>query len=270
MTTETEGAADAVTEEPPVVEEQPAPEAQTEGSETEADKEGQPKPKKSAKERIDELTAARREAEREAEYWRSKALQPPPQPQPTTPAPEAAPQDKEPDPADYEHGTLDAAFIRDHATYSARRAFQEERARERAEEAQKSANTAWQAKVAAAVEKYPDFQAKLGDGSAWSCTTDMAAAIKESEVGPDLAYHLASNPGEARRIASLSPHSQVRELGKLEAQFTAAQAAQPAKVVTAAPDPGPTVRGLGVTTNRPDDRQSISDWIAAREKQLGR
>jgi hypothetical protein len=254
MTTETEGGADALAEDTtaaPVAE--VTPEAPAEGDQDEtgedttaAADEGQPKPKKSAKERIDELTAARREAERDAEYWRSKALQQPQQQQ--APAPQAAPEeDKEPDPADYEHGDLDARFIRDHATFAANKAFEARMAKMEQERTAREAQTAWQAKEAAAVTKYPDYREKVNVGAErgeWVCTPLMADAIRTSEAGPDVAYHLATNPGEARRIASLDQISQVRELGKLEAKLSAPPAPQ-AKLKTDAPDPPNVVRGNG-------------------------
>jgi hypothetical protein len=253
MTTENEGADVSATEDTtaaPVAEGTPEAPAEGEqdetGEDTTAASEAEaPKPKPTAKERIDELTAKRREAEREAEYWKAKALQP--APQQTAPAPEAAPEDKEPDPADYEHGDLDARFIRDHATFAANKAFEARMAKMEQERTAREAQTAWQAKEAAAVTKYPDYREKVNVGAErgeWVCTPLMADAIRTSEAGPDVAYHLATNPGEARRIASLDQISQVRELGKLEAKLSAPPAPQ-AKLKTDAPDPPNVVRGNG-------------------------
>lgn len=272
MTTETEGADLSATEDAPLIEttDANAPDT-TDGEDTSgedataATDEQAPKPKPTAKDRIDELTAKRREAEREAEYWKAKALQ-----APTTPAtaPQAAPEEQEPNPQDYEHGELDAGFIRDHATFHATKAFEARLEKLNQERSAQAAQTAWQAKEQAALTRLPDYEDKVSRGQ-WACSQDMATAIKESDVGPDLAYHLASNPDEARRIAALSPHSQIREIGRLEAQLTPASRPQ-AKVVTDAPDPSPALKGLGMTTNRPDDRQSMADWLATRNRQLGR
>jgi hypothetical protein len=49
----------------------------------------------------------------------------------------------------------------------------------------------------------------------------MAETIKSSDIGPDLAYWLGSNPKEADRISRLSPLLQAREIGKIEAKITA-------------------------------------------------
>lgn len=56
--------------------------------------------------------------------------------------------------------------------------------------------------------------------------------IVDSEVGPHLLHHLASNSDVADRIADLSPLRQLVELGKLEDVVKA-----PAKRVSNAPDP---------------------------------
>src|SRR4029434_2460073 len=45
-------------------------------------------------------------------------------------------------------------------------------------------------------------------------------AIVESELGPQLLYHLATHTDEAERIAELPELRQIAELGKLETQLT--------------------------------------------------
>jgi len=277
MSTENETADTSAAEAAPVIDQTAAdaPEVTTEGADdqsgedtTAAPDAEAPKPKPTAKDRIDELTAKRREAEREAEYWKAKALQAPTTP---APAPQATPEEQEPDPADYEHGEMDAGFIRDHATFHATKAFEERLAKLNRERAEASAQTAWQAKEEAAQTKYPDYREKVVDGAArqaWDCTQDMATAIRESDLGPDLAYHLATNPGEARRIASLSPHSQIRELGKLEAQLSAPAAPQP-KLVSSAPDPIPAVRGNGGRFEAAPDTGDFAAFERLAEKTLG-
>ena len=50
----------------------------------------------------------------------------------------------------------------------------------------------------------------------------MARAIQASDIGPDVLYHLGSNPKDAARISRLDPILQAREIGKIEAQLGAA------------------------------------------------
>jgi hypothetical protein len=98
----------------------------------------------------------------------------------------------------------------------------------------------------------------------------MAETIKASDIGPDLAYWLGSNPKEADRISRLSPLLQAREIGKIEAKLSFDP---PKKKTTSAPEP---IRPVGARTANPgvidttDPRAtqtlSTSDWIAAERK----
>ncbi len=225
----------------------------TEGAETGAD--GQPKSKKTAQERINEVTAARREAEREAdeakrraEYWESVARN---GAKPAEVAQEAQPQaDERPNPEAYAEGIYDPSYIEDLTGWKAEQAVAkrfEERARE---DAAASEARSFDDRAAKFAEQNPDYQAVVVDGAkrnAWACTPAMNDAIKTSDVGPSVAYHLAKNPDDARRIAALPPISQVREIGRLEARFEA-KAEEPApkptpKTATDAPPPTPQARG---------------------------
>lgn len=224
---------------------EPAPQEQPTGDDAAAE----PQPKRqTAQDRIDELTRLRRDAERreeqarrDAEHWRDQALrtQPKPDPQPKA--------DDEPDPARYEYGESDLGYIRDLATHQATRAVRAEFAAAEREREARAAAASWQSRMSQAAAKHADFHEVVVEGAqrnAWDCTPTMLQALQDSEVGGDLAYHLAKNPDDARRIAALSPVSQVRELGRLEAKLSQPQQAQP-KTVTAAPDPTPQVRGAG-------------------------
>lgn len=255
MTTETEnGAAEAVTEE--TLASDTAQTGEAEGTENtgddaaagqdESEGQQQPKPKKSVQERIDEVTRARREAEREAEYWKSKALQAPAQPAPVEQRQEAA-TEAPPDPAEYAYGEADVDYIADKATYQAEQRFKAllaEQAKAQETRALQDSYAQRQAAFAAKVQDYDQVVIEGGRRGEWVCSNEMADAIKESEVGPEVAYHLAKNPDEARRIAALSPSAQIRAIGRLEAQVS--QPAKPAvKTVTNAPEPAPVLRGQG-------------------------
>lgn len=77
-------------------------------------------------------------------------------------------------------------------------------------------------------------------------------AIVESEVGPQLLHHLATNPEAHESIAELSPLRQVAELGKLEINMKPA-----AKRTSSAPPPAKTVTpgrsaGQGYSDNMSD------------------
>ena len=98
----------------------------------------------------------------------------------------------------------------------------------------------------------------------------MAETIQASDVGPDVAYYLGSNPREAERISRLSPYLQAKEIGKIEVKLTDNP---PVKRTTNAPPPikPVTAKGAGTPVYDTTDPRSISamsasEWIE-RERQ---
>ena len=94
----------------------------------------------------------------------------------------------------------------------------------------------------------------------------MAETIRASDIGPDVAYYLGSNPKEADRISKLPPYLQAKELGKIEVKLADSP---PVKKTSSAPAPiAPvTARGLGKAVDTTDPRSlkemSTSEWIEA-------
>lgn len=204
--------------------------------------EAEDKPRKpTAKDRIDELTRLRREAERDAEYWRAKALQ---SPEAKPAEPKAEETATAPDPEGYDAGEFDTRYIRDLAKFEAKQEVAAAMKAIQAQTQQQSHDREWQSRIEKASETMPDFEEKVLVGAQrgeWACSQDMADALRATDKGPELAYHLASNPAEAARLYRLSPALQLMELGKLEAKL-----AQPkTKTVTDAPTPIPQARGSG-------------------------
>lgn len=257
-------AADPLAAEP--VAEEPAAEDGDEPAADGAEDEGEegeprPKPKKTAQDRIDELTRARREAEREAAHWRKIA-------QGEAPQPKEEPAAQAPDPDQYEYGEADPKYISAlvaHETKKGIDAARKEMAQDLHVQAQERV---WETAQDAARSKYSDYDDLVTIGAAqgrWDCSPVMAQAIRSSDAGGEVAYHLASNPAEARRIASLDQISQVRELGKLEGRLAAPPAAPKPKTATDAPKPPENLaRGAGGRfTVQPD-----TDDFAAFEAQF--
>ena len=69
-------------------------------------------------------------------------------------------------------------------------------------------------------EKYADFE-QVAYSPDLKVTEEMAQAIRLTDSGPDVAYHLGKNPKEATRISKLSPMAQAVEIGKIEATLAA-------------------------------------------------
>jgi len=234
---------------------------------------------KTVQERIDEITAARREAERkadeaarQAEYWRGKAEGA----KPSEEAPkveDAAVSDGEPDPSKYEYGEADPKFILDMARYGARKEFEELRQGEAMRAQAEEAKGKWHDKAASAVEKYPDFKEKVMDTAdkvEWPCSPIVGEGIIQSEVGADIAYHLATNVEEAKAIYAMNPLEQARAFGRLEAKFMAetAKAEAPApKIVTDAPIPPENrARGAGGKFSVADDTEDFAAFEAKHSR----
>jgi hypothetical protein len=121
-------------------------------------------------------------------------------------------------------------------------------------------------------DKYDDYEDVVYNPKL-RITDVMAETIQHSEIGPDLAYWLGSNPKEADRIARLSPIMQAREIGRIEVKLTDNPTV---KKTTSAPTPiSPvTARSSGSPSHDTTDPRSIktmstSEWIEAeRNRQI--
>jgi len=115
-------------------------------------------------------------------------------------------------------------------------------------------------------EKYDDFE-QVAYNSALPITSVMAETIQASDIGPDVAYYLGSNPKEAERISRLSPYLQAKEIGKIEAKIADNP---PVKKTTNAPPPikPVTAKSVGAPARDTTDPRSVkemstSEWIEA-------
>lgn len=251
------------------------------GGEEEGEDKGDKKPRsKPAHQRIGELTAARREAERRAEAaerelqalkggkgggddGKSGA--------------EADADLKEPKPDDFEFGEADPQYLLAMVRHDAaverqaeRREAQANEVKTQFREAMTGLNENWNAQAEKAVEKYPDFAETVLESAAageWLCGPVMSICISESEVGADVAYHLATNPEEAARIDKMHPMQQAMAFGRLEAQFAGDSKGDEGKpkpkIATDAPTPPKhTARGGGGKFEVDDDTEDFGAFEA--------
>lgn len=131
----------------------------------------------------------------------------------------------------------------------------------RRQQAVQQRESTWQQREAEAAKKYEDYE-DVVTAEDLSITPIMAEAIKDSDLGADVAYYLGKNPKEAERISALSPAAQVRELGKIEARLEM----KPAKTPSKAPPPIEPVGG-GKAGGEPDlSRMSQAEYEAYRAK----
>lgn len=147
-----------------------------------------------------------------------------------------------PDPknAKYEYGELDAKYLADLSRYETLKAIRDEKAKEqttRQTKAEAEAAEAFKERVEvfaeAGLDEFDDFQEVVmdtlnlpkDDPDAWPLSPTMGELILESDHGRAIAYELASDPAEARRLIKLSTARQAIWFGQKEAELTAGSAA---------------------------------------------
>lgn len=236
----------------------------------------QQKKRNRAQERIEQLVAEAREAERRAEALERrlaeleaakevKAEEKAPTLREQLPA--EAPQ---PDAVDdkgeplYELGEFDPKYIRDltrftieQETKAAKEAAERE-AQERAiKQAQEEVTNKYAERVAKFEEEAPDFREKVLELDNTFKNIDpaygeyLAMTIMSSEVGPELMYYFSQNIGEAQKIVASGPAAATLALGRLEAKFlssTPQEEKRNTKQVSKAPEPPENIeraRGRG-------------------------
>lgn len=212
--------------------------------------------RRNAQARIDEVTRARREAERERDYWRGRVGAAASFGERDDAAEDRAATTIDPgsrgslghdehegdDPISDEDESALHARIRG----AVRAELMAEAAAFEAEESARGAAAVWEGRQAAFASVRPDYVEAVM-GSDWACSETMADAIQDSDAGPAVAYHLAQNPDAAAAIAALSPLGQVRALGRLEAGLIGSPGGEAgaAMSISAAPAPPPSLRGAG-------------------------
>lgn len=253
--------AEVVAESSPAEETAEAIEQEADAEDTAEDSGAEPKKKSKVQERIDELTAKRREAEREAQYWREQAEK--------SIKPEKANVDVEPvkpkfddfsDIDEYEAAV--EKYASDKAVYQESQVIKRQTELQKQFEEQQRAAT-FAAKSAEFAARHPDFYAAVQNPNL-TISNEMAEAIRSSDRGPELAYHLGKNPELAEQIAALPASLQYMTLGKLEASLTAPT--PPAVPMTKAPAPVKPIGSKALVEKAPED-MSYSEYRAWRMKQ---
>ena len=213
-----------------------------ERSEPEIEKEQEEKPKANPKleRRFSEITKQREEARKEAQQERQarEALEARLAVLERQPAPQAPKVDEEPQPSQFndafEYAKALAEYTADQRIVEMRRQDAEAK---QAQERQKVIET-WASKVQAAKASMPDFDDIVASSDV-VVNDDIRDAILESDVGPQILYHLAENDDVAKRIAGLTPKQALREIGKLEARFEAKETKPEPTPITRSKAPAP-------------------------------
>lgn len=200
------------------------------------------KPKKTAQQRIDELTWRANEAERREQAALEKLAAK----GQDKPAPEAQPKpedgDGRPDPGQFEFGVTDEGYIEALAEWKADQKVNERFAERDGHAAIHQTIETFKGRVAQA---YPDGEPE--GLKAYRAVTQVPVVLQDivlsTEDGPKIAEHYGNNPAELQRLTAMPQHLQAFELGKLQASFST-PAAKPTKTASDAPDP-PAHQGRG-------------------------
>lgn len=241
-------------------------EESAEAAQQERDESGRFKQKEGVQPRIDELTRARREAEREAAYWKQVAQQ-------GTAQPSAEAANKEPTPDQYDdYGKYVKALVKWEATQTLAQQQAEAGTRKVAETRAQT----FEERIVDARGRIADFDAVVGRSDV-PLSPHVGEILQESEKGADLAYHFAKNPDVLHRLNRMSERAAAMEIGRIEAGMTksapaqaAAAPAAPAKKLTNAPVPANTSNAAGRSTTPNLANMSMEEYHAERTRQGAR
>ena len=198
--------------------------------------------------RIDELTRARREAERQAEYWQGVATQT---------APEA--QGDKPSRDDYAEQD---DYIEALTEWKAEQAVTRVQREQAAQSANHARQSAWEAREAQTKASIPDYDAVV-PVSTVPIKPHVVEALMDADAGPSLAYHLAKNPDVAARLNAMTPTRAAIELGRIETTLTAPAVKVPSNAPTPITPITPQASGRTVDLSK----ASMEDYIAERKRQ---
>lgn len=132
-----------------------------------------------------------------------------------------------------------------------------------AEEKSAKLKDGWEARESLVKAKHPEYEAHFEAFLKVAQTNpELAAAVFESEIGPDLAQHLGATEAELTRIAALEPRFLARAIGVLEHTLAEKEKGSTAKI-TEAPRP---LAAITAPASRPAKATSIEDRLYPDQK----
>jgi molecular chaperone GrpE (heat shock protein) len=215
--------------------EKPKDESQQEQKEEpqEEPKDEPAKRKKTAQERINELTRQRREAEREAAYWKSQAEQ-----------------TKKPVQEDFDDFNDYIAAAIDHKE----RLKAAENIKKDMELRKKAALDVFKENATEIKAKNPDFDEVIERPV---FTDTMKSVIFAMDNGPTVAYHIGKHPEIAGKFVHLAPEQQIYEIFKIEQSLLLSENK---KKISSAPPPIEPV-GITGTSEKDPSKMSTAEWM---------
>lgn len=252
-----------------------APDGEADSTEDDSGKEAEPKKVNRFQERINELTAKAREAERALEALRAEQVKEPAPKTNVTPTPVVAnegpqPDDKNEDGSDkYALGEFDPNYIRDMARHTIDKEWAERKAQEAKEteakqvqEARDQLQNQWVEKLTPVTEQHEDFLDKtilLEDtfsGLDPNYADYLVQTIKSLDHGPEVLYYFANHLDEAQSFVKMGPLNATLALGEINAMFKGNTRPDATKV-SQAPIPPQVNRGSATRTSTAPDTDDL-------------
>lgn len=176
--------------------------------------------------------------------------------------------DQYPDEDDYIEAV--AEWKADQKQQQADRKRQRDAEEKRHQDQVQTVQQAYAERLNAAKSRYDDYD-DVVNSSDIRITQAVTDAIVESEVGPDLVYHLAQHPDDAQKLNSLGPVALGKALARLEAKVAPAADEKPDTTPHETPPhvPPAPIRPVGSGHATPQVRDpgqlSYKDYKAARQ-----
>lgn len=210
-----------------------------------------------AAERIHQLVTKgkqdKAEANEEIRYWQNQAA--------TLAQNSQAAEDL--DPLDFDSEADYTRAIVNEAINQSRQSNAEDQIRIAAEKAHKASLGLFRDRVDDARGRIDDYD-EVTRASRAPTSPEIEDAIINSDIGPEMHYHLCKNENLAAEIASLPPAQAYMRLGQIEGRLSAGKP----KKISSAPKPVPTVTGKSaVAQKRPED-MSFAEYKKHREQQM--
>lgn len=250
----------------PVENEQEQASSQPTGEQVEAQQQEKPRDEKGRfvpQERVNEITKARREAERRAEAL-ERELHHYRQQQPAQQSPQSDDKPPSPEDFDFDMGKW-AQAAAEHAAKRAERLAEEKFRQQEFARRQHTLSEQFEQRAVKYAAEHPDFDdAVTAMSQSVRLQPEIVEAIAVSEHGPAVAHYLAQHLDDADRISRLPAHLAAVELGRIEGRLTAPKP----KPVTSAPAPVPSLGGGSGVVRKDPDSMDMKEWLAWRESQL--
>lgn len=211
--------------------------------ETEHDNDSTPK---GVKKRFGKLTKEREDAKRETEYWKNVALNG--KPENTSNSNSQVKNDK-PQLADFGY---DVELYTDALTdWKVDQKLDAKLAQQAAKSKQNQLGSEFEQRGKEFQKNVPDYEEAVLDAFSDSpLDRESAIVIQESEIGPEIAYYLATHEEELDKLKSVSPTRRLVEIGRIETRLGSGNKVAPAatKEIKQAPAPIKSVKGNASVT----------------------